>query len=86
MIPVVAVVRIRRPGTRGIRLWLPLFLVWLLLLPLILLLLPLVVVVLAAARTKPFGTLAALWSCLCALRGMRIELDSRSQAVLIQII
>ena len=35
MIPLWATVRVRSPGMRPLRLWLPLFLVWLLLSPLI---------------------------------------------------
>jgi hypothetical protein len=86
MIPVVAIVRFRRAGARDVRLWLPLFIVWLLLLPLILVLLPVVIIVLAAARSRPFATLAAAWCCFSALRGTRIELDSQSQALFIHII
>ena len=85
MIPVVAIVGFRRPGGRGFRLWLPLFLIWLLLLPLVLLLVPIVIVMLTAARAQPLRTLAALWSFFSALGGTLIEIDSREQTLLIHI-
>lgn len=85
MIPLVAIVRLRRPGKRGLTLWLPLFLIWLLLLPVIVLLLPIVILVLAAARARPFATLGALWGLMNALRGTRVEVDSRAQALFIHL-
>ena len=86
MIPVLVFVRWRRPGGRSYSLWLPLFLVWLILLPVLLVLLPFVVLVLALARARPFGSIAAVWGVLIALTGTEIELDSRNGAFVIRII
>jgi len=85
MTPNVAVVHISNAHWRGIRLWLPLFLLWV---PLILLS-PLLLLILAAVclagRVNPFRAVAVLWSIVCALRGSHVHVDSHGSRVLVRI-
>ena len=61
MPPLLAVVHILPNAVhRGIRLWVPLFLIWLLLLPFLLVLLPVYFVVCAVIDIDPFETLGAI--------------------------
>lgn len=63
--PLLAVVHILPNAVhRGIRLWVPLFLVWLLLLPFVMVLLPVYFVVCAAIDIHPFKTIGALLAVL----------------------
>lgn len=67
---------------RNVRLWLPLFIIWLLLLPLVILLLPLILIaqVLLFLIRKPRPLLGILYAAYClvaALRGLRIDVESK---------
>lgn len=86
MIPLFATLRLRRRRAggglgRGLRLWLPLFLVWLLLAPLVLVLLPIAILACLALRVAPLRAGAALWGCLAALRGTRVEIETARNAI-----
>jgi uncharacterized membrane protein YbhN (UPF0104 family) len=69
-------------GKRRVRLWLPLFIIWLLLLPLVILLLPLILIaqILLFLIRKPWPLLGILYAAYClaaALRGLRIDVESK---------
>ena len=83
MIPYLAMVRVggRR---RGIRLWLPLFLLWPLVPPF-----AVVLAVAAAVMTRKYAVAAALrtaWQLASGCRGMHIEVDSPEIALRIRFI
>lgn len=83
--PVLALLRWRRPGGRRHSLWLPLFLLWLVLLPLILILLPILILALAVAGARPFATLTGLWNVFAAVRGTRVEFRSGGGLLIIHV-
>ena len=83
MLAVVHVLPVR--SQRGLRLWVPLFLVWLLLLPFILVLLPVYFVVCAVMDIAPFRTLGAFFAVLGSLNGTHLEVDSPRASVLIHV-
>jgi hypothetical protein len=60
-------------GSRGVPLWVPLFLGWLLLLPLALLLLPLFLVGSLIGMLNPFRVLWVFWGILNGARGTSVE-------------
>ena len=86
MPPLLLIVHIL-PSTshRGLRLWVPLFLVWLLLLPFILVLLPVYFVICAVADIAPFKTLGAIFTVLGSLGGTHVEVDSPDSSVFIHV-
>jgi hypothetical protein len=86
MIPNLAVVHVQNPYWRGIRLWLPLFLLWipvLLLAPVILLV---VLIVCVALRVNPWRAIAAFWAILCSLPGTDVRLQADGNNVLVRIL
>lgn len=86
MTPSLALVRVRTPRGRNIRLWLPLFLLWipfLLLLPLILLAL---LVVALVGRMNPWRVMSTLCAVLCSLRGTDVRVASAGNRVTIRIL
>jgi hypothetical protein len=85
MTPNVAIVHLQNPHWRGIRLWLPLFLLWIplvLLSPLIFLI---VLGVCVACRIKLMCAIAAFWAITCSLPGtdIRVCADGNRVTVLI---
>ena len=86
MIPLLLTVRIGGAGSRGVPLWVPLFLVWLLLLPLALLLLPLFLVGSLIGMLNPFRVLWVFWRILNGARGTSVEAANGRHAVLIRIV
>ena len=86
MIPLLLTVWIRRPRSRGVPLWVPLFLVWLLLVPLALLLLPLFLVACLIGMLNPFRVLWVFWRILNGARGTSVEAANGRHAVLIRIV
>ena len=86
MIPLLLTVRIGGAGSRGVPLWVPLFLVWLLLLPLALLLLPLFLVGCLIGMLNPFRVLWVFWGILNGARGTSVEAANSRHAVLIRIV
>ena len=85
MIPLLLTVRIGGAGSRGVPLWVPLFLVWLLLLPLALLLLPLFLGGCLIGMLNPFRVLWGFWGILNGARGTSVEAANGRHAVLIRI-
>ncbi len=86
MMPLFAVLKVRKATSRGLRLWIPLFLVWLLLLPLVLLLSPLFFMACSLGRLNPFRALSVAWQVLGALSGTHIELASSGTSIGIRIV
>ena len=86
MIPLLLTVRIGGAGSRGVPLWVPLFLVWLLLVPLALLLLPLFLVGCLIGMLNPFRVLWVFWGILNGARGTSVEAANGRHAVLIRIV
>ena len=86
MIPLLLTVRIGGAGSRGVPLWVPLFLVWLLLLPLALLLVPLFLVGCLIGMLNPFRVLWVFWGILNGARGTSVEAANGRHAVLIRIV
>ncbi len=85
-LPMLAVVHVLPNKVhRGIRLWVPLFLVWLLLLPFLLVLLPVYFVVCAVIDIHPFKTLGAFVAVLGSLNGMHVEVESPDANVFIHV-
>jgi hypothetical protein len=86
MTPNIAIVRIENPHWRGIRLWLPLFLLWI---PLILLSPLILLVVLAACwgtRISPWRTIAAFWAISCSLPGTDVRVCVDGKRVIVRIL
>jgi hypothetical protein len=86
MIPLFAIVHVRRPGGFNLRLWLPLILLWLLLAPLILLVLPLAILIALVLGMNPFPLIAGAWRVLSATRGVRVDVDSPDATVFVHLI
>jgi hypothetical protein len=76
--PMTATMHVRATGwRRGVRLWVPLFLVWLLLLPLLILLLPFLFVGALILGINLWRSLKALNALLAATRGTQVEVANR---------
>lgn len=86
MTPSLAIVHIENPHWRGIRLWLPLFLLWI---PAVLLS-PFVFLVLAAVcvagRVNIWHATATFWSVLCSLPGTDVRVCSQGNRVTVRIV
>jgi hypothetical protein len=83
--PMLAIVHILpNKMRRGVRLWVPLFLVWLLL-PFAVVLLPVFFVLCAVLDIAPFATLGAFFAVLGSLNGTHVEVDSPDAAVFIHV-
>lgn len=86
MTPNIAIVRVENPHWRGIRLWVPLFLLWIplvLLSPLILLV---VLGVCVAGRINPWRAIAAFWAITCSLPGTDVRVCSEGNRVTVRIL
>lgn len=84
--PMTATMHVRAPGwRRGIRLWLPLFLVWLLLLPLLILLLPFLFVGALVLGINLWRSLKTINGVLAATRGTHVEVDNRDTKFFIRL-
>ena len=86
MTPSIAIVHIENPHWRGIRLWLPLFLLWI---PL-LLLSPLILIVIIglsfAGGISPWGAINTFWRILCSLRGTEVRVAADGNKVYVRIV
>jgi hypothetical protein len=76
MIPCLAMVRVGGHGRRGIRLWLPLFLLWPLLLPFAVLLAVASLILARLYGITAAGAFRTGWKLACGWRGTHIEVDS----------
>jgi hypothetical protein len=85
MIPYLVTVRYRRPGGRGLRLYIPVLPVLLVLSPLLLLAVLAGLVACLFFRVSPVGALAGTARLLWALPGARIELEEGRTALLISV-
>ena len=88
MIPSLAVVQVRKSygRPRGVRLWLPLFLLWvplLLLSPLILLV---VMVACLLWHVSPWRAVAVFWGLLCGLSGTDVQVRADGNQVLVRLL
>ena len=86
MTPNIAIVRVENPRWRGIRLWIPLFLLWI---PLIILspLILLVVFGLCLAGGISTGeTLKTFWAIVCGLRGTEVRVAADGNKVFVRIL
>lgn len=86
MTPNIAIVHVYNPYWRGLRLWIPLFLLWI---PAILLS-PLLFLVLlglcVAGRVNLWRAIAAFWAILCSLPGTDIQVHAQNNQVLVRIL
>jgi hypothetical protein len=86
MLPLLLIVHILpNANHRGIRLWVPVFLVWILLLPFLLVLLPVFFIVCAVIDIDPFKTLGAFFAVLISLNGTHVEVESPDASVFIHV-
>jgi hypothetical protein len=85
MIPSVAVVHIHNPYWRGLRLWIPLFMLWI---PVILLS-PLILLILWAAcflgRISFWNSISVFWGILCALPGTDVRVVAEGNQIVVEI-
>ncbi len=86
MIPLLAIVNVRPAHGKGIRLWLPLFLVWLLLIVLGIILSPLILIACLIARLNPFLTVWRLIGVFVAMAGTDIEVHAPDADVVVRVI
>jgi hypothetical protein len=86
MTPSIAIVHVQNPHWRGIKLWIPLFLLWI---P-ALILSPLFLVVLLGlcigGRIDFFGALKTFWGILCGLSGTDVRVNADGNRVLVRIL
>ena len=86
MIPNIAIVRVENPHWRGIRLWIPLFLLWI---PLVLLS-PLILLVVfglcLAGGISMLKTLKTFWGIVCGLRGTEVRVTADGNRVFVRIL
>jgi hypothetical protein len=80
MIPSLAKVRVGRRHSRGVRLWLPLFLLWPLLVPLAVVLVVASIVLAAMTGATVATILRTAWQLACGFRGTCVEVDSSDVA------
>ena len=86
MIPCLATVRLGGHRRRGIRLWLPLFLLWPLILPFAVVLAVAAPVVARVYGVAAAGALRTGWQLVSGWRGMHIEVDSPEVAFQVRFI
>ncbi len=84
--PLSATLHVRPVGwRRGVRLWLPLFLVWLILLPLLILLLPFLLVGALIFGINLWRSLKSLNAVLAASHGTEVTVDNRATKFFIRL-
>lgn len=86
MTPNVAIVHIANPHWRGIRLWLPLFLLWIpaiLLAPIVFLVLCGVCIAIGISFTRAVGI---FWNLLCSLPGTDVRVSADGNRVMVRIL
>ena len=89
MTPNIAVIHIQHAHRRGLKLWIPLFLLWipvLILSPLVLLGMIVFWVVCCAGGVGFFGTLRTFWGILCGLPGTDVRVCADGNKVLVRIL
>jgi hypothetical protein len=86
MTPNIAIVHIHNPYWRGLRLWLPLFLLWipaLLLAPLFLLIL---LVACLVFQISFWNSISVFWGILCSLPGTDVRVEAEGNHILVEIL
>ena len=86
MTPNIVIVHIHNPSWRGLRLWLPLFLLWipaLLLAPLFLLIL---LVACLVFQISFWNSISVFWGILCSLPGTDVRVEAEGNHILVEII
>jgi hypothetical protein len=86
VIPCLAIVSVRSPQGRPIRLWAPVILIWVLLAPLAIVAAPFALIAAMVLRFNPFAAMCAIGEVLWALGGVRIDIESPRTRVLISMI
>jgi hypothetical protein len=86
MTPSIAIVHVHNPHWRGIRLWIPLFLLWIPALALAPIILLAVVIACLVGRVNPWRAIATFWGLLCALPGTQVHVSSKEDQVLVRIL
>jgi hypothetical protein len=86
MTPNIAIVHVENPQWRGLRLWLPLFLLWIPLILLSPLILLVVFGVCLAGRISPWQAIASFWAILCSLRGTEVRVTADGNRVFVRIL
>lgn len=85
MTPNIAVVQFQNPHWRGMRLWVPLFLLWIPFLVLSPLLLLALCGLCIAGRVKPWRAIAAFWDLTCSLPGTDVQVRMDANHVRVRI-
>ncbi len=85
MIPLLAIVRVRRPRGR-FDLWAPVILLWLVGALVALILSPLLFVFCLARRVNPIAMAVTLVRLVCALKGVNVEVESPAASVQVRLI
>jgi hypothetical protein len=84
--PNIAIVHVHNPHWRGLKLWIPLFLLWI---PAILLS-PVILIVLfglcIAGEVDPFRAIRVFWDILCSLPGTDVRVSADGNKVLVRIL
>jgi hypothetical protein len=86
MTPNIAIVHVHNPHWRGIRLWIPLFLLWipvLLLSPLIFLVL---LILCLLGEISVWRAISTFWGILCGLPGTDVRVQAEGNQVLVRIL
>lgn len=86
MTPSIAILRISSPYWRGLRLWLPLFLLWIPLILLSPLLLPALVIACLFYRVSLRHALSLTWGLMTALRGVEVDVRTQGNSVHVRIL
>ena len=86
MIPLFMKIHIQERGKKGVRLWLPMFLIWILLLVILVILSPIILLVGLAAWIRGYGrtfffAFPMLFAVLWAMSGLRIHIEDRDKKV-----
>ena len=86
MTPNIAIVHVENPHWRGIRFWVPLFLLWIPLVifsPLILLVL---LGVCVAGKINPWRAISTFWDLTCSLPGTDVRVSAEGNRVTVRIL
>jgi hypothetical protein len=86
MTPNIAIVRVQNPHWRGIRLWVPLFLLWIPLILLSPLILLVVFVACLVGRVNALRAIAAFWALSCSLPGTDVRVSTDGNHVMVRIL
>ena len=86
MLPLIARVHVINRSGRGVRLWVPLFLVWLLLLPFAIVVLPILFVIWVVADVDPWPALKTIWNFLSSFSGTNVEVDAPDASVFVHVV